>query len=277
MRFLLRKIIPNYLLHYYRLWKYPSYKEKYQQNEEIERLKLAPRFQEGKVSFLGKHLKFIDNASFFFMKDEIFNKQIYRFKTDNETPTILDVGSNIGLSIIYFKKLYPTAKVIGFEPDKRVFHLLEGNIKNYQLSNVELHCKGAWKEDTMLRFYSEGADGGRILRQKEKGDIYEIETVSLRSYLSQPIAMLKIDIEGAEVEVLKNCADLLFNVDNIFVEYHSFTEKPQDLYIILNILQEAGFRYQIHHVGIYSPQPYIKINSNMGMDLQLNIFGVRKK
>jgi hypothetical protein len=68
---------------------------------------------------------------------------------------------------------------------------------------------------------------------------------------------------------------LLSNVERIFLEYHSFKGKEQSLHRILDILQGAGFRYNIQHIGVFSNHPFEEINSYMGMDLQLNIFAYR--
>ncbi|MDW8302856.1 MAG: FkbM family methyltransferase, partial [Bacteroidia bacterium] len=81
--------------------------------------------------------------------------------------------------------------------------------------------------------------------------------------------------EGAEVIVLEDCSDLLHNVERLFVEYHSFVGKEQKLYKLLEILEKAGFRYQVQHVGVFSQHPFIRISEYLSMDLQLNIFAYR--
>src|SRR5688500_10055596 len=48
---------------------------------------------------------------------EIFVREIYRFETDIRNPVIIDCGSNIGLSVLYFHKSYPGARILAFEPD----------------------------------------------------------------------------------------------------------------------------------------------------------------
>ncbi len=54
-----------------------------------------------------------------------------------------------------------------------------------------------------------------------------VRTVRLADYLiGDRIDLLKIDIEGAEVPVLEDCAARLDWVDRVFVEYHSFTDLP---------------------------------------------------
>lgn len=241
------------------------------------RLSTKNRFKEEETYFLNKKIKVPDVASFNFIKKELFNQEIYKFSTNNDNPLIIDCGANIGLSVIYFKKLYPNARVIAFEPDKKVFEYLKYNIHDaFGFKDIELIQKGLWDSEKTLRFYGEGADGGRIMKENElNNNIISIETIRLREYLNQPVDFLKIDIEGAEIRVLKDCRDLLSNVSNLFVEYHSFINEDQELDELLAILRSAGFRYNIHHIGVYSPNPFEKINQYLNMDLQLNIYAYR--
>ena len=171
--------------------------------------------------------------------------------------------------------MYPNSKIVGFEPDDKVFKALEQNIKSFNLSDIDLIKKACWNEETTLKFYCEGADGGRVAKDFDKDHILQVETVRLRKFLNKKVDFLKMDIEGAEIEVLDDIRDLLGNVDKIFVEFHSFVGKEQMLPEILTILKNAGFRVTIHHIGIYSPNPFVSVLNYSNMDLQLNIYGNR--
>lgn len=83
-----------------------------------------------------------------------------------------------------------------------------------------------------------------------------------------------MDIEGAEYAVVQDCIDVLDNVRNIFIEYHSHEKEPQKLHELLAILCRSGFRYHVREAWT-SPQPFIHRRTLLGMDLQLNIFGFR--
>ena len=276
LRRLVLKFIPEKVKHQYRLNKYPDYQKKYEKNEELNRLKAIPRYVFGETDyFLNKKIEFVDNASLFFIYDEIFEKEVYKFITKNPNPYIIDAGANIGLSIIYFKKLYPNAEIIAFEPDQKVFEVLEHNVKSFDLENVKLIKKALWNEETTLTFMSEGADGGRIATQVDKQQLIEVKTTRLREFLNKKVDFLKIDIEGAEVKVLEDCKDLLLNVENIFVEYHSFSKEKQDLSLLIRTLEEAGYRYVINSPGLSSAQPFVKRSAYLGMDMQLNIYAYR--
>lgn len=272
----LSPFLPKKLKQTYNFIRHQDYRDSYNKQQEINRLKKLPRYEEGNTDALfQKTVYFKDSASFSFIYDEIFEKEIYKFKSKTKTPYIIDAGANIGLGVIYFKQLYPNAEIVAFEPDEKVFETLEKNVISFDLNNVQLIKKGLWNEETTLRFHSEGADAGRLAIETDTQEIVEIQTIRLREFLNKPVDMLKIDIEGAETKVLEDCKDLLHNVQYLFVEYHSFINQEQELHKLLNILNGAGFRYNIQHIGILSQTPFVEINSFLEMDLQLNIFAYR--
>jgi len=104
-----------------------------------------------------------------------------------------------------------------------------------------------------------------------------VRAVRLRSYLAnEPVDLLKIDIEGAETLVLEDCADLLPNVERLFVEYHSFEGRPQTLHQLLAVLSNAGFRVYVAAVD-GSTQSFVRQARYLGMDMQLNVFATRPR
>jgi FkbM family methyltransferase len=245
-------------------------------NREYRRLKSFPRYTPTEATLLGKKIAILDAASFLFTKNEIFGQQIYKFQTNNRTPYIIDCGANIGLSVIYFKKLYPEAEVVCFEPDPKVFSILSKNINTFCLEQVTLINRAVWDRETTLNFFSEGADGGRIAGSNDSHNVVSIKAIQLRDFIQRPVDFLKIDIEGAEVVVLSDCKDLLHNVKYLFVEYHSFVAEEQKLDELLSILRASGFRYTIQQHGVVSKKPFVTISNQAGMDILLNISAFRK-
>lgn len=242
----------------------------------LKKLRQSPRYQTTEIKLQNQVIKLADAASFLFMYEEIFQHQIYRFTTDRQTPRIIDGGANIGLSVLYFKSLYPNAEIFAFEPDEKIFEILETNVLNSSKSNsIHLIQKALWNQDTTLTFSSEGADAGRIEKEVKEHRSIQISAISLRPYLQEFTDFLKLDIEGAELEVIQDCKDLLCNVQHLFVEYHSFVEKPQRLAELIEIIASAGFRFHLHP-SVNSPQPLYQINAYGGMDSQVNIFAYRQ-
>lgn len=247
-------------------------------NKEIESLINFPRYNRTTFILKGFEITIPDSASFVFMYKEIFIDEIYRFKTANETPYIVDGGANIGLATIYLKLLYPTSKIVAFEPDNEIFKILESNIKSFNFTNIELINKGLWDSTKRLSFKSEGADGGLITDvDKTVVATESIDVVSLKPHLQTQVDFLKLDIEGSETVVLKNIKDDLVRVDRIFVEYHSFVNQPQSLNEVIDILTKAEFRLYMSIPGNNSlKSPLLGLKEYNNMDFQLNIFGYKE-
>jgi hypothetical protein len=102
---------------------------KVQRLEIEERLKSKIRETWLKVFFLNRYnsknktanivgfdVRFLDYEALSYLYNEIFIDNSYYFAAENETPYIIDCGSNIGMSILYFKTLYPNSRILAFEP-----------------------------------------------------------------------------------------------------------------------------------------------------------------
>ncbi|BAU66582.1 FkbM family methyltransferase [Stanieria sp. NIES-3757] len=235
-----------------------------------ENLEKQPRYQKKKVQLLGRDFKIADSFSFFHSYREIFIDQIYKFNSSSEAPVIVDCGANCGTSILYFKDIYPKANIIGVEADPNIFSILESNIRSANYEDVTLLNKAVSKEAGTIDFFSEGADGGRIHPLEDSQAKFEVECIKLDQLLEEPVDFLKIDIEGAETEVICD-ANKLDNVSQLFIEYHSFKDTEQTLGQILDKLTAYGFRYYIH-TQFCSQNPLVEKSLQLGMDLQLNIY-----
>jgi FkbM family methyltransferase len=66
---------------------------------------------------------------------------------------ILDCGANIGMATLFFKWLYPNARIDAFEPDPKTFQLLENNVKQNHLTNVATHNCALWDIDGKIDFF----------------------------------------------------------------------------------------------------------------------------
>jgi FkbM family methyltransferase len=241
--------------------------------KERQRLRVMPRYVDTHTDLPGFDFRIPDGQSFLASWNEIFEQEIYRFKARHATPRILDCGANTGLSCLFFKRQYPQSLITAFEPDPKIFTYLQHNMAAANISGIEQVPKAIWHCETTLSFYVEGADSGRIHWAPEL-PVIPIRTVRLLDYLNEPIDLLKIDIEGAETEVLQDAASRLDSVRNLFVEYHSFADKPQTLDQLLQILRRAGFRVQIQPIR-HAAHPFIQVEKTLGMDMQLNIFAYR--
>ena len=172
----------------------------------------------------------------------IFEQKIYDFKTDKKSPLVIDGGAHLGLFSLYIKQKYPQARVIAFEPDDRAFANLNANLAENHCSQVHTVKSGLFNQNTTLHFAADGADGGAI---KADGAA-QIQVVKLSDYITEPVDYLKLNIEGAEMEVLEEIEPKLHLINELCLEYHAFPEIGQRLHQILALLDRNGFRYLIH-------------------------------
>jgi len=233
------------------------------------------RFTRTRIKCCGRILNVPDVASFLSMYEDIFLNRIYEVKA--EQPRILDLGANIGLSVIWFKENFPKSEILAIEADPNIYQYLVDNTSN--LDGVSIKNIAVWDEDGELSFYSEGADGGRIEQAAEPlpTEAVQVASVDIRRILKEngPFDFIKMDIEGAEARVLPACRGYLQETRYVFCEYHSTEGKKQHLAKLVSFLRDEGFRLHIQSVNT-SGQPFMSRRINAGFDMQLNIFGWRE-
>lgn len=227
----------------------------------ISRLVVFPLIQARKISeekVLGATMKVADYRTFLGLISEIFFHRIYSFETSSPSPVILDAGSNIGMSILFFKSLYPGCRVIGFEPDAQTFELLQANVHRNRWEKVELHNKALYASEGEINFYTDpnriGSGKMSTVRERfpERANravrCQKVETVRLSTFIHEEIDLLKMDVEGAEIAVISELAEAgrLRLIKEMFIEYHHHLKADEDcLSRILRPLEENGFGYQI--------------------------------
>jgi len=234
-----------------------------------------PRHQTMEIPFGRYRFTVPDAFSFVWQYKEIFADESYRFATNSSNPVILDCGANIGTSIVWFRQMYSTARIIAFEAEPAIGEVLTRNLERNGVSGVDIVQKAVWTDNGGLDFGSGEADAASLFSETGRR---RVPSVRLRDYLLREtrIDMLKIDIEGAETAVLLDCRDALTNVQNMFIEFHAYIGHPQTLASVMQVLEEAGFRYYIDSSqGRTKPLVNHRYRGNDQMDVQLNIFAYR--
>ena len=203
------------------------------------------------IRFEGYNVRFNDGPNLYILYKDIFVQRIYHFEATRSDPLILDCGSNIGMSILYFKQRYPQARIIGFEPDPDIIPFLESNISGNDLKNVQWVQAALSRDGEKKIFYSDGVCGSGLaetltLERSHAWKEYEVRCMRLRDYLAEPVDFLKMNIEGAEYEVLADSEDRLRQIREMIIEYHHLPGLPRSLHEILDLLHRQGFEYLIN-------------------------------
>ena len=190
-------------------------------------------------------LRITDGPNAYMQFKDVFVRGIYRFACDRPDPLIIDGGSNMGISILGFRRDHPRSRIIGFEPDPWIFQMLKENLaENGKAEGVTLVQAGLGTENGTANFTADASAGGRLGGEAQ----VIVPVVKLSEYLAEPVDFLKLNIEGEELTVLRECAacGALANVRQMVVEYHGWPNAPQHLGDLLNLLDQQGFRYLVH-------------------------------
>jgi len=191
-------------------------------------------------------------SSLAYLHSEIFVKLAYWFRAARADPLVVDGGSNIGMSVLFFKALYPGARVLAFEPAERAHRVLVRNVERNRLGGVEVHRAALGRDDGEVAFYEDEADPATFRMSTREGRIQgsasTVRQRRLSEFLSEDVDLLKLDVEGAEEDVLEELVSsgAIRSVDQLLVEYHHHLDPSTDfLGRFLERLRQQGFACQV--------------------------------
>jgi len=161
--------------------------------------------------------------------DQVFIDEEYRFVSKKTPKIIVDAGANIGMATIYFANKYPEAKIIAIEPEKSNFDLLKRNVEPYK--NIILLNAALWGTNEDINLVDPGLGNWGFMTQNDNVKLDNAvqvchKTIALtvdklmEKYTLENIDILKIDIEGAELEVFEDTSLWIEKVNSLIVELH---------------------------------------------------------
>lgn len=173
---------------------------------------------------------------------EIFIDFSYFVKLGKDSPVIFDIGSNIGIATLFFKRMYPGSVVYSFEPDPDTFNILMNNIKKNNLKDVFVINAGISNFHGKTKLYVPYWSNGSSSIFREKIDIEmgyakqcfaypgpgigekEIRVMRGSEFIKENgiehIDLMKIDAEGAEADIIDDISEIMAMVDFIVLEHH---------------------------------------------------------
>jgi len=214
---------------------------------------------------LGKyHLWFRESSSYFSVEtyEEIFKDNNHFLDpqfSGKDAKVIFDIGANEGFYSLKIKETNPQCQIIAAEPNPYAFDLLKKNVQENRLSNILLINKAVGPDNSgthlaVIRQMSaiSGCDLRIQKRPWLKDEFIEklrVPTVTLES-LSQEnhishVDILKVDVEGMELEIFEKSQDFLNMVDKIVVEWHG--KKVRDN--LIDLLMKNHFHMVLEEEG----------------------------
>ncbi|MFN3850216.1 MAG: FkbM family methyltransferase [Spirosomataceae bacterium] len=187
-----------------------------------------------------------------YLVKEVFVSFDYNFKADKSNPVIVDCGANVGMATLFFKWLYPNAKIYAFEPQPKTFGYLKSNVEVNNLKDVQIFNLALSNQNGFIDFYIDDSANlmGSILESRVSGQKVQVECKKLSDIVKEPIDLLKVDVEGAETlimdDIIQNKLLNKQNIKQILMEYHHKIPNQKSVFgKFLIPFEESGYEYQL--------------------------------
>jgi len=141
---------------------------------------------------------------------------------DRKFSTIIDCGSNIGLTVRYLAAAYPHARIVAVEPDDSNFDMLQRNCEG--MPRISCVKAGIWPVTGAINLQKDGLGPSGFRTIEGEGDA-TVEAVTIPLLMErfgmERLSLLKIDIEGSELELFSGPDNSwIERVDAISIELH---------------------------------------------------------
>ncbi len=155
---------------------------------------------------------------------EILLRGAYAFDFPFSPKIIVDAGANIGMASIYFTHRYPKAKIIAVEPETSNFAALVKNVRAYSMI-IPIHA-ALWNRDGEVSVSEPGPGTG--ISEKwgfvtHEGAGLKVRAITMQTLIDElgirSVDLLKVNIEGAEIEVFQACA-WIQEIRGLMIELH---------------------------------------------------------
>jgi FkbM family methyltransferase len=169
----------------------------------------------------------------------------------------IEVGANIGTHTVRLGQLVgPSGAVLAFEPQRALFYLLCANLALNELFHVRAVHAAAGAEAGSVRVpmldHRAGLNfGGLSLPGFEVGD--QVPLVPLDSVDLPSLRLLKVDVEGMEVEVLRGAGQLIMKHRPILYVENDRRDRSERL---IELIMEMGYELHWHLPMLFNPQNY---------------------
>jgi len=185
---------------------------------------------------------------------------------DQAQEAAIDVGANIGNHSLYFASLY--SEVYAFEPNPLAYEMLKINSKFFaQNGNVFPIKKAVGAGVGVVRFISQEKNigGSRIagcLNDAAPADeVIKVESTSLDEFdfpNRRKVGILKLDVEGYELEVLRGASQILKEHKPLVLFEHA-PARAKDGAEVLSFLQEHGYRFAVPQLNLHGARELSKV------------------
>jgi FkbM family methyltransferase len=143
--------------------------------------------------------------------------------TPRKGDVVVDIGAHVGrYSVLSAKAVGDEGKVIAIEPDKTNYELLLTNLLLNDANNVVVLNIAAWNSESNVKLYRGAMSGLHSVRERSDLGFTYVTARPICRVLEElgvdHVEWVKVDVEGAELEVLEGLSSASSHIQNIVVE-----------------------------------------------------------
>lgn len=179
----------------------------------------------------------------------------------NAGDVVIDVGANIGaLTVPLAQKIGPSGYMLAFEPQQFIYYILCGNIALNNLANTHVFQRLVAETDGEIRtipvldFDKEGNFGALTAQETAETVLAcPVSTVSIDALQLTFAKLIKVDVEGAEVEVLRGAKKTIERSGSyLYVECLDIKQAKT----LLDFLDEINYSFKFHQPPLFNPDNF---------------------
>ena len=192
---------------------------------------------------------------------------------------VIEVGANIGAHTLYLSKLVGNGFVFAFEPQRLVFQNLCANLALNSISNVFAYQEAVSNENGTIiipecNFKENNNFGGINIENTKNGTT--VNKQKLDNFLNKinRLKLLKIDVEGMEISVIKGASELIKKFRPIIYVENDRQEHSKNL---IELLWSLDYKLYWHLPKLFNENNYFKDKENIFPNLvSVNMFCTHK-
>jgi FkbM family methyltransferase len=194
--------------------------------------------------------------------EEVFVLGEYDVPLPSEPEVIVDLGANAGQASLFFRARYPDARIIAVEPDPSTFRHLERNLGADANAVTRQVAVTAAPGEVRLRRFPDASWMTQVTTAgADDGGTVAVPGVTLDDVLTQEgvdrVGLLKVDIEGLEIDVLTSGAALR-RADTVIGELHYWLHDVDREATLRRFQRHGEFddaRFVDHHLFLLTRRP----------------------
>jgi FkbM family methyltransferase len=171
---------------------------------------------------------------------EVWMDEVYRLPSPILPGVVIDLGANIGLTSLWLARRHAPTRVIAVEPSPQNARLVRLNLSRNGVPATVVEAAAGARDGTARFSASADSNQGQLGEDGEEVPVISMSTLLREHAPGQSVALMKMDIEGGEQDLLSSNTEWLSRIPVVLAEFHP---DRVDYPGLIGKLESAGFVY----------------------------------